>query len=122
MAVSMAMAIIDTEDIDIMAEDTIIEGIMVDIMGVAEDTMATDIEGDMREAPIEAADTIVEVAEDTVGPVVVDIPEAEAIEVVATAEVVEIIEVVAVVAAEAVGLAEVTVVVVAEAVDTLPQA
>ena len=111
MAVFTAMAIIDTGGIGIMAVDTIIEGIMVDIMAAPEDIMGVDIdtEEDLQEAPIEAADTTVEVVGDMVDPVVVDMPEAEVIEVAATAEVVE-----------ATGVAEVTVVVaLAEAIDIL---
>ena len=116
MAASTAMGIIDTEGIDIMAADTTIEDIMVDIMAVAEDITAADTEEDMQEAPIEAADTIVE---DTVGPVAVDMPEAEAIEAAVTAEVLEATEAV-VVAAAIEELAEVMAVVAAvEAVDTL---
>ena len=120
MAAYMAMAIIDMVEIGIMAADTTIEGIMADIMAVAADTMVVDMdteeeqhmEEDMREVPIEAADTIVEVEEDTVEPVVVDMPGAEAIEVAVTAEVVEAIEAVAVMPVEVVAVVEVTVAVV----------
>jgi len=66
-----------------------------------------DTEEDLQEVPIEAADTTVEVVGDTVDPVAGDMPEAEVIEVAATAEVVE-----------ATGVAEVTAVVaLAEAID-----
>ena len=117
MAVFTAMAIIDTGGIGIMAVDTIIEGIMVDIMVALEDIMGVDIdmEEDLQEAPIGAADTTVEVVGDTVDPVAGDMPEAEVIEVAATAEVVE-----ATGAAVVEGAVEVTAVVApAEAIDTL---
>ena len=128
MAVYMAMAIIDMVEIDIMAADTTIEGIMADIMAVAADTMVVDMEEeqhteeDMRELPIEAADTIVEAEEDTVEPVVGDMPEAEAIGVAVTAEVLEAIEAAVVMPVEVMAVVEVTVAVAAaeaEAVDTL---
>ena len=111
------MAIIDTGGIGIMAVDTIIEGIMVDIMVALEDITGADIdtEEDLQEAPIEAIDTTVEVVGDMVDPVAGDMPEAEVIEVAATAEVVE-----ATGAAVVEGVAEVTAVVApAEAIDTL---
>ena len=109
----MVMAIIDTEEIDFMAADTIIEDIMADIMVVAADTMAAGMgmeedmqevvhmEEDMREVLTEVADTIVEAAGDMAEHVVVDMPEEAAIEAVATVGVVEAIEEEAVAVAEA---------------------
>ncbi len=113
MAVYMAMAIIDMVEIGIMAADTTIEDTMADIMAVAADIMAADMgteeeqhtEEDMREVLIEAGDTIAGAEEDMAERVVGDMPEAEAIEAVATAEVVEAteaVELAAVVAEEAV--------------------
>ncbi len=100
MAVYMAMAIIDMVEIGIMAADTTIEGIMADTMAVAADTMAAGMgmeeqvhtEGDMREVLIEAAEIIVEPVEDMAEPVAGDMPEAETIEVAATAEAVVVTE------------------------------
>ena len=69
---SMAMAIIDMAEIDIMVGGTTIEGITVDIMAVAAGIMVADMgmeeerhtEEDMREVPIEAVDTMAEVVQD----------------------------------------------------------
>ena len=123
----MAMAIIDMAEIGIMAADTTIEGIMADIMAVAADIMAADMgteeeqhtEEDMREVLIEAADTIAGAEEDMAERVVGDMPEAEAIEAAATAEVVEDTE--AVELAEVVAEEAVEVVAAAGVVKTLLQ-
>ena len=119
MAVSMAMAIIDMAEIDIMAAGTTIEDITADIMVVAVDTMAVD----MEEVLIGVVDTMAEVAEDMAEPVVGDMPEAETIEAAATAEAVvltEAVELTAVVVEEEV-VAVAEVVAAAGVVDVLLQ-
>ena len=113
MAVSMAMAIIDMVEIDIMAAGTTIEDITADIMVVAVDTMAVD----MEEVLIGVVDTMAEVAEDMAEPVVGDMPEAETIEAAATAEAVVLTEAVELTAV----VVEEEVVAVAEVVDVLLQ-
>ena len=118
MAVSMAMAIIDMAEIDIMAAGTTIEDITADIMVVAVDTMAVD----MEEVLIGVVDTMAEVAEDMAEPVVGDMPEAETIEAAATAEAVVLTEVVVTEAVELTAVVvEEEVVAVAEVVDVLLQ-